>query len=103
MSPETTKLREEISETLEEQIAALRKEVAKLTKSLARRGTEVLDDASDEASHLYEQMKSSGSRAVRAAGRQAHTVSDTARANPLTSVAVVVGIGLLVAALLARR
>ncbi|MGE0213907.1 MAG: hypothetical protein AB7S41_19635 [Parvibaculaceae bacterium] len=93
----------ELGERAEEQIAALRKEVRRLSEALSDRGGGFLDDAAESASRAYDEMRRSGAKAMRVAGRQASAASDLARDNPVASLAIVVGIGLLAMALLARR
>lgn len=92
----------ELSERAEEQIAALRKEIRRLSETISGRGG-FLDEAAESASRAYDEMRRSGARAMRVAGRQASAASDLARDNPVASLAIVVGIGLLAMALLARR
>lgn len=100
---DTSRYGNELGERAEEQIAALRKEVSRLSDTLSRRGGHFLDDAADSTSHFYDQARRRGARAMRMAGRQANAASDLARENPLASFAIVVGVGLLALALLSRR
>ncbi|MER9581542.1 hypothetical protein NKJ01_06155 [Mesorhizobium sp. M0276] len=83
----------DVQKTLEKQIAELRKEITKINKSISARGTEMLNDASEQASEFYDTTR--GSRTAQQLRTHAHAVSEVARENPGTTTAVVGVIGLL--------
>lgn len=85
----------DIQAALEGQLAELRREVAKLNKSLAARGTEAFDDALDHADSTYRAASATAAKAMRHLRSQAHSVSETARENPRATTAVVAVIGVL--------
>ncbi|MBB2973436.1 hypothetical protein [Mesorhizobium sp. RMAD-H1] len=103
MAAPGTKARALTGKDLENQIAELRREVAEISETLSGQGFHILDSARDTASDVYDLIRTKGARAARLAGKQAHYVADTARERPVTSVAVLVGIGLIIGGLLARR
>jgi ElaB/YqjD/DUF883 family membrane-anchored ribosome-binding protein len=86
---------DDIQKTLEKQIAELRKEITKINKSISARGAELLDDASEQASDLYDTAAARASRTAQQLRSQALAVSDVARENPGTTTAVIGVIGLL--------
>ncbi|WP_137930936.1 hypothetical protein [Mesorhizobium comanense] len=86
---------DDIQKTLEKQIADLRKEITKINKSLAERSAELVDEASDQASHFYDTAAARASRTAQQLRSQAQVVSEVARDNPGTTTAVVGVIGLL--------
>lgn len=85
---------DDIQKTLENQIADLRKEITKINKSISARGAEMLDDAGEQASELYDTAASRASRTAQQLRSQAQAVSEVARENPGTTALVGV-IGLL--------
>ncbi|QPC92655.1 hypothetical protein [Mesorhizobium sp. INR15] len=85
----------DIQKTLEKQIADLRKEITKINKSISARSAEMIDDASEQASDLYDTAAARASRTAQQLRNQAQAVSDVARENPGTTTAVVGVIGLL--------
>lgn len=86
MASNTDHLRDDLAE----QIAAMRKEVARLSASASKHGGRFFDTASDEASELYAQ----GQRAAR-------MLSAQARERPGTTVLVAAGAIALLGMLLA--
>ena len=86
---------DDIQKTLEKQIAELRKEITTINKSISARGAEMLDDASEQASDLYDTAAARASRTAQQLRSQAQAVSDVARENPGTTTAVIGVIGLL--------
>lgn len=86
---------DDIQKTLEKQIAELRKEITKINKSISARSAEMLDDASEQASDLYDTAAARASRTAHQLRSQAQAVSDVARDNPGTTTAVIGVIGLL--------
>lgn len=87
---------------LEDQIATLKNEVASLTRSLSQRGSEAFGGIEDRASDLYGYMQDKGPEVARELRRQARYVEHTARENPITTLAVLVGAVVVVGALLRR-
>lgn len=85
----------DIQAALEAQLAELRREVAKLNKSLAARGSEALDDALNHADDTYRTASATAAKAMRHIRSQAHSVSETARENPRATTAIVAVVGAL--------
>ncbi|QND52630.1 hypothetical protein HB779_12480 [Phyllobacterium sp. 628] len=75
---------DDIQGDVEEQIAALRKEISKITASLSDLGSEKFDDVK------------------RVATKQVRYAADTAKENPLVTLAIVAGAALLIG-LISRR
>lgn len=75
----------------EGQIAALKKEMAKMSKTIAARASDAVEGASDAIGD----MKSSANGAARTVSRQAHAVSDAIRENPGTAATVLSSAGLV--------
>lgn len=86
---------DDMQKTLEKQIAELRKEIAKINKSISERGAEWVADAEEQASGIYDSAAARASRTAQQLRTQAHVVSEAARENPGTTTAVVGVIGLL--------
>ncbi|MFA6155112.1 hypothetical protein [Mesorhizobium sp.] len=86
---------DDIQKTLEKQIAELRREITKINKSIAARGADLVDNASEQASDLYDTAAARASRTAQQLRTQAQAVSDVARENPGTTTALVGVIGLL--------
>ncbi|KXF76308.1 hypothetical protein ATN84_15605 [Paramesorhizobium deserti] len=103
MAATGTRTRTQSGKDLENQIAELRKEIAEISETLSRQGFHILDSARDTASDVYDALKAKSAKAAHVAGRQAHYVADTARERPVASAAVLIGIGLVIGGLLARR
>jgi hypothetical protein len=96
---DSSSLRDDLVDSLETQVAALRKEVSSLRKSISRRGLNAYDAASDSAGDLYEGWM----EALPHLHKRAKAVERTARDNPAAAVAAgVVVVGLL-AMLFAKR
>ncbi|WP_214470671.1 hypothetical protein [Mesorhizobium sp. dw_380] len=92
--PDTPQI-DDVRKALEKQIAGLRKEISKINESIAARGAEMLDDASEQASDFYDTASVRATRTAQQLRSQAQAVSDVARENPGTMTAVVGVIGLL--------
>ncbi|PDQ21831.1 hypothetical protein CN311_07015 [Mesorhizobium sanjuanii] len=86
---------DDIQKSLEKQIADLRKEVAKINKSISERGAELVADAEEQASGMYDSAAARATRTAQQLRTQAHAVSEAARENPGTTTALVGMIGLL--------
>lgn len=98
-----SKLRDDLVDSLESQVEALRKEVSGLRKVLAKRGAAAYADASETAENVYEDLAQRWAEALPHVRKRAKAVEQTARDNPGATAAVgLVVVGLL-AALLFRR
>jgi len=86
---------DDIQKSLEKQIAELRKEITKINKSISERGAELVDDAREQASDMYDTAAARASRTAQQLRNQAQAVSEVARDNPGTTTAVVGIIGLI--------
>lgn len=87
---------------LEDQITALRDELATLTKSLSRRGSAAFEDLEGRASDLYGYVQDRGPEVARELRKQARQIERTARDNPVATLAVG-AVALLVIGALLRR
>jgi hypothetical protein len=94
---------EDVIESLEAQVASLRKEVKGLRKVAAKRGAEVYDEASESAALLYEDIAQRVADAMPHIRKSAQRVERHARDNPATAAAVGLVVLGLVAALVMRR
>ncbi len=95
MATNTTKVQAMADKDLENQIAALRKQLSTISKSLSEQGYELFENG---GSSTYEAVKKNSRKAARFVGEEAHMVTEKARENPMTAVAIVsavAGIGLL--------
>jgi ElaB/YqjD/DUF883 family membrane-anchored ribosome-binding protein len=86
---------DDIQKTLEKQIAELRKEITKINKSISERSAELIDDAREQASDMYDTAAARASRTAQQLRTQAQAVSEVARDNPGTTTALVGVIGLI--------
>lgn len=98
-----SKLRADIEDNLQEQIASLTREVASLKKSLAKRGASAYADGRESAADLYDEMRERLADALPVMRDRAKAVEKVARDNPATAAAVGLVVVGLVVALLARR
>jgi ElaB/YqjD/DUF883 family membrane-anchored ribosome-binding protein len=87
---------------IEDQIAALRDEVASLTRSLSKSGSAAFDRIEDRASDLYGYVQDRSPEVVRELRKQARHIESTARENPVASIALA-AVALLVIGALVRR
>ncbi|MBX3598775.1 MAG: hypothetical protein KF874_14495 [Rhizobiaceae bacterium] len=95
--------RDEVIENLEDQLAALRKEMKSLRKVAAKRGSAAFEDASEGFANIYDDISHRVLEAVPPLRRSARRVEKHARDNPAAAAAVgLVVLGLL-AALMMRR
>ncbi|MGV8855572.1 MAG: DUF883 family protein [Devosia sp.] len=96
----TSKPREE---QLEDQIAQLQADLKSITATLAKLGTEKVNEARDTAKgemrHLQQQGQHVIDEAQDQAGAMEQQLKDTIRERPLTAVASAVGIGFILALL----
>jgi len=96
-------LRDDLVESLEAQVDALRKEVSGLRKNFSKRGRAAYADASETAESVYEDLAQRWADAAPHVRKHAKQVEQTARDNPAAAAAVgLVVVGLL-AAMLFRR
>ncbi len=102
MASSTDKTAAEVRDALEAQITEMRKEIASLTKSLSKKGSTLAATAEDTASEFYDVVRERGAQAADKVSQQARIVKETARENPIATLAVVAGISLLVG-LIARK
>lgn len=86
---------DDIQKALEKQIADLRKEITRINKTVSARGAEIVEDAREHASDMYDTASTRATRAAQQLRSQAQAVSEVARDNPGTATAVVSVIGLL--------
>ena len=86
----------------EDQVSALREELASLTKSLTRKGSAAYDDIEGRASDLYGYVQDRAPDVARELRRQARQLERTAKDNPVASIAVA-AVALLVIGVLFRR
>jgi hypothetical protein len=94
MATYATKVQNMSEKDLENQIAALRKQLASISKSLSDKGYEIVDDGNS----AFETVKKNGQKAARFVGDEAQFVAEKARENPIATVAIisaVAGLGLL--------
>ena len=96
-------LRDDLVESLEAQVDALRSEVSGLRKTFSKRGRAAYADASETAESVYEELAERWAEAAPHLRKRAKQVEQTARDNPAAAAAVgLVVVGLL-AAMLFRR
>lgn len=82
---------DDIRANLEKQIADLKKEVSRMSKSLASRASDVMDDAEE----TYEEGKHRARKAVANVREQANLTVDAMRENPVTTATVLTSAGLV--------
>ena len=96
-------LRDDLVESLEAQVDALRKEVSGLRKNFSKRGRAAYADASDAAESVYEDIAQRWAEAAPHLRKRAKLVEQSARDNPAAAAAVgLVVVGLLTAMLFRR-
>ena len=71
------------------QIAALQKQITALSRSASKHGTSAYRDASEEASHLYDEMSSRVADALPVIRKRARNLEEAVRDNPTRAVATV--------------
>lgn len=82
---------DDVRANLEKQIADLKKEMGKISKSLTARASDAIDDAED----AFDDAKGRAGQVARHVRHQAHVASDLARENPGTTVTVLSTVALL--------
>lgn len=85
---------------LREEVAALRRQLAALSRATPRRGAEAWRDARDDASALYEDLSERVADAMPVIRRRARHVEEAIRDNPVPVLAAVGLVALGVAAAL---
>ena len=88
MASTYSKLRDDLSEDMEAQIAKLQKEVASLRKTLGKRGAAVYDDTKESASDLYDDLVDRLTDALPHIRKQSKVVQKAASDNPVTTAVV---------------
>lgn len=83
---------------LRSEIKNLRREVASLSSSLSDLGHDLYDDARDEAADTFRYVRRRGKKAAKALRRQTEDAVEIAQNHPMTTIAAIAGIGLLLAA-----
>lgn len=96
-------LRDDLVESLEAQVDALRKEISGLRKNFSKRGRAAYADASDTAENLYDDLAQRWAEAAPHLRKRAKIVEQSARENPAAAAAVGIVVLGLVAAMLFRR
>ena len=86
---------EDMRKSFETQLLELRKEIAKISKSISGHGAEVAADARDTAAKAYGDASARAARAARQLRTQAYSVSEVAKSNPGATTAVVGIAGLI--------
>jgi len=98
-----TKLGDDLSGDLKDQVSKLRKEVSSLRKSLARQGADAYADTRDTAGDLYDDLTERLAEAMPRLRRQSRAMRRTASDHPVTTALIGVALVGLVAAFLSRR
>lgn len=92
----------EITETLLDQIAILRKEIAEISDAVNDYSGHTIHDVQRSAAALAQEVRQHGAVALREANKHAHIATRVVRDNPVPAIAIVGTIALLSALLLAR-
>ena len=71
------------------QIAALQKQITALSRSASKRGSSVYRDASQEATHLYDELSGRVADAMPVIRKRARHLEEAVRDNPTRAVAAV--------------
>ncbi|MEP9396190.1 hypothetical protein [Mesorhizobium sp. KR2-14] len=98
-----SRLRNDLTDDLEDQISALRREVLSLKKSLSKRGAAALEDTHHSASEIYDEVMSRMQDAMPHIARRTREVRQAARENPVATTVVGLAVLGLLIGLLARR
>lgn len=86
---------ENIQKAFDKQIAELRREIAKINRSISVRGGEMLDEATAAAGDAYQTASTRAARATRQLRTQAHSISEAAKEHPQTTTALLGIVGVL--------
>lgn len=103
MASTFSKLRGDLSDDMEVQIAKLQKEVASLRKSLGKQGAAAYDQGRDAASDLYDDLAERLTDALPHLRKQSERVGKVAGENPLATALIGVGLVGLLAIFFSRR
>ncbi|MBA8876392.1 hypothetical protein [Phyllobacterium myrsinacearum] len=88
---------DEDRERLQREIADLKRDLAALTKSLADKGVQLLDDLDgDDESSAFDAIKSGGRRAARVVGHQAQKIGGIQTQNSVSTLIVIAGLGIVI-------
>ena len=102
MASTFSKLRDNLGDDLDAQVARLQKEVASLRRQLAKRGAAAYDETSERAADLYDDVIARLGEAVPQIAKQSRVVGKAASDNPVTTA--VIGLAVLgLLALMSRR
>jgi hypothetical protein len=93
---------ENVSDTLSEQIAALRSEIAAISEAVQDFGGHALSDVQHNAAALAREVRQQSAIVAREANRQAHAAGKVVQENPVP-VLVVLGTIALLSALILKR
>ncbi len=103
MATPFSKLRGDIEEDLEDQVARLTKELSSMKKALSKRSASAYEDTRDGAADMYAELWDRFSEALPFMRKRAKAAEQVARDNPATAAVVgLVVVGLLVT-LLSRK
>ncbi len=103
MASTISRLRGDVEENLQDQVAQLTKELSSLKKSLSKRGARVYEDTRDSASDVYGEIWDRFSDTMPAVRKRARAAEKVARENPATAAIVGLAVVGLLVTLLARR
>ena len=103
MASTISKLRGDVEDNLNEQVAQLSKELASLKKSLSKRGARAYEDTRETASDVYGELWDKFSETMPAVRKRARAAEQVARDNPATAAVVGLAVVGLLVTLLARR
>jgi hypothetical protein len=92
-----------LEDDISAQVAALRRDVANLTKTVSRRGLGLAEDARSRAGGLYENVSEQLGETWPVIRKQAQAVQGAAREHPATTTMIGLLVACLVVSLLARR
>ncbi len=81
---------------LRAEIATLKRDLAAITKTLADKGIELLDDLGDDDSTTFDDIKERGRRAAMGLGYQAKKIADTPTQNSVSTLMIIAGLGVII-------
>jgi ElaB/YqjD/DUF883 family membrane-anchored ribosome-binding protein len=103
MASPFSRLRDDLADDLEGQIAALRSEVSSLKNTMSKRGAAAFDDTRGHASDLYGEVVSRVQDAMPRIARRSRDVRKVAQDNPvLTAMVGLAVVGLLIGLVMRR-
>ncbi|GHC63082.1 DUF883 family protein [Limoniibacter endophyticus] len=86
---------EDIQAALEKQVAELKREIARISKSMSDRSSEGYDSLRDQADHAYHEATRRARRTAAQVRDQAHTVTEAVRENPGTAATLLTIVGVV--------